>query len=178
HIRMRALNESLTRNGLRGRRPRLMPPMRDRNLQTSSPNPRISGRARSRRPRLENDRRNQQPAPHRTRSFMPESIPTRTYNHDRHPKNPDTVGSQDCGESTHACNTCQRPADTANNACSRCLNRYKQTLADIDHALAHPMAPILHLKATRYDASTRAGGDHMPLGVGQELDDPEQLAAQ
>jgi len=40
------------------------------------------------------------------------------------------------------------------------------------------MAPLLPLKATRYDATTRSGGDPMPLGVGQELDDPELLAAQ
>lgn len=84
----------------------------------------------------------------------------------------------DCDAVTHACNTCHRAADTANNACTRCINRYKQVLSDIDHALAHPMAPILHLKATRYDASPRSGGDHMPLGVGQELDDPEELATQ
>lgn len=84
----------------------------------------------------------------------------------------------DCGDTVHACNTCHRPADTANNACTRCLNRYHQTLADIDHALAHPMAPILHLRATRYDASPRAGGDMMPFGVGQQLDDPELLKVQ
>lgn len=84
----------------------------------------------------------------------------------------------DCDAVTHACNTCHRAADTENEACTRCIQRYHQVLSDIDHALAHPMAPILHLKATRYDASPRAGGDHMPLGVGQQLDDPEELAAQ
>jgi len=40
------------------------------------------------------------------------------------------------------------------------------------------MAPILHLRATRYDASPRAGGDMMPFGVGQQLDDPELLKVQ
>lgn len=109
---------------------------------------------------------------------MPERITTLTCNHHWTPNNHGTFECADCAETTHACNTCQRPADTANNACTRCLNRYKQTLADIDDALAHPMAPILHLKATRYDASPRAGSEHMPLGVGQELDDPEELAAQ
>lgn len=40
------------------------------------------------------------------------------------------------------------------------------------------MAPIIHLKATRYDATTRGGGDSMPFGVGQQLDDPEVLKTQ
>ena len=98
----------------------------------------------------------------------------------RHYWNPTDTGFEcaDCGATTHACHTCQRPADTANEACTRCVNRYHQTLADIDHALAHPMAPILHLKATRYDTTTRGGGDSMPFGIGQELEDPEVLAAQ
>lgn len=84
----------------------------------------------------------------------------------------------DCGETIHACHTCHRPADTANNVCTRCINRYHQTLADIDHALSHPMEPILHLKATRYDVTTRGTSDHMPFGIGSGLDDPEQLRAQ
>lgn len=97
-----------------------------------------------------------------------------------HHWNPGSTGyaCTDCDATTHACNTCQRPADTANNTCTRCLNKYHQTLADIDHALAHPMAPILHLRATRYDASPRAGGDMMPFGIGQHEDDPEVLKTQ
>lgn len=108
---------------------------------------------------------------------MPERTNTLTCNHYW---NETSTGFEcaDCDATTHACNTCNRPADTANNACTRCINRYHQTLADIDHALAHPMAPILHLKATRYDTTTRGGGDHMPFGIGQQLDDPDVLKTQ
>lgn len=83
-----------------------------------------------------------------------------------------------CGEVNAACHTCGNPCDTANLACTRCVQRSHQTLEDITLALSHPMAPLLPLRAIRYDQTSRGSADLMPFGIGNELDDPDILKAE
>src|SRR5699024_3827080 len=61
---------------------------------------------------------------------------------------------------------------------NRCLNRARQTLADVRLALDHPIAPILPLRAIRNDRNRGGSSNHMPFGIGTELDDPDILRAE
>ena len=83
-----------------------------------------------------------------------------------------------CPEAVAACHTCGGPCDTANLACTKCVQKSHQTLEDIALALSHPMAPLLPLRAIRYDHSGRSSADSMPFGIGNELDDPDVLKAE
>src|SRR5690625_1350572 len=83
-----------------------------------------------------------------------------------------------CPAVTDACHTCGNNPAWLDKACDKCLKWTRNILADIREALDHPMAPILPIRAIRYDQDTsRSATDFMPFGIGQNLDDPDDLAA-
>ncbi|HLS02181.1 MAG TPA: hypothetical protein VK054_09415 [Beutenbergiaceae bacterium] len=62
-----------------------------------------------------------------------------------------------CPETVAACHTCGGPCDTANLACTKCLNQAKRTLHDIQEAAQTPYAYQLGLQAVRYDRDYLTG---------------------
>jgi len=85
---------------------------------------------------------------------------------------------ENCAQETPPCHTCHNNPAWIDKACNHCIKKARRTLDDIQEALNHPMAPILPIRAMRYDKDTRSSTtDRMPFGIGQNLDDPTDLAA-
>lgn len=85
---------------------------------------------------------------------------------------------ENCAQETPPCHTCHNNPAWIDKACEPCIARARRTLDDIEEALNHPMAPILPIRAMRYDKDNRSSTtDRMPFGIGQNLDDPTDLAA-
>lgn len=83
-----------------------------------------------------------------------------------------------CAVETAPCHTCHNNPAWLDRACEKCLKWTRQILTDIREALNTPMAEILPIRAIRYDQdASRSAADFMPFGIGQELDDPTDLAA-